>query len=520
MSKKNNNLKYAGLGGIVVFTVIVFVLFSGNLGEGLLTGNVAQLSIVSGQGKFSCDAWNEIATVTNGVTRIVESNNQDFNAMFDSSLLSLTSNVDALVFSLVLQCDDNFIEDSRSTTVSGHIRMKICGSGSPEICYVGVDREFSNLQGVATVGSVFHVVPIKTIQIQSDERVTVWTGSIGRSDIEALGKEGGITFTSRMYPVFDFTFDHPTLGVFTGHQDSFASGDLIYSQYGGVTLTTPPPPDSDGDGIPDDVDSCVGQPETVNGFNDEDGCPDVVPDCPDGVVPNSDGTCPDDEQESDELCDVSPNDIFCTADDDGDGVPNIDDLCPDEFGRGEDGCNVVCSPTFEPVCGTDGITYPSQCFALNNDVDFTIGECEVPSNDMDNDGVIDINDICPATLPNTIVDVVGCALPPTDAIFDNDFDGDGIPDDDDDCPASGGNVDQFGCPIDQGASTIIGIFEEIFDMPSTTPTSTTPQTTVTGSPSSPTIIDGLSDTIFFMGLLFGIVIVVVAVLLKTGKVKL
>ena len=50
---------------------------------------------------------------------------------------------------------------------------------------------------------------------------------------------------------------------------------------------TPPPPqqspppdpnaDSDGDGIPDARDKCPHDPETVNGFEDEDGCPDVVP---------------------------------------------------------------------------------------------------------------------------------------------------------------------------------------------------------------------------------------------------
>lgn len=35
--------------------------------------------------------------------------------------------------------------------------------------------------------------------------------------------------------------------------------------------------DSDGDGFMDDVDKCVDQPETKNGFEDGDGCPDEVP---------------------------------------------------------------------------------------------------------------------------------------------------------------------------------------------------------------------------------------------------
>ncbi len=35
--------------------------------------------------------------------------------------------------------------------------------------------------------------------------------------------------------------------------------------------------DADGDGIPDDKDKCPKEPETRNGFEDQDGCPDTVP---------------------------------------------------------------------------------------------------------------------------------------------------------------------------------------------------------------------------------------------------
>ena len=37
------------------------------------------------------------------------------------------------------------------------------------------------------------------------------------------------------------------------------------------------PPDTDGDDIPDEEDKCPNEPETRNGFDDDDGCPDVVP---------------------------------------------------------------------------------------------------------------------------------------------------------------------------------------------------------------------------------------------------
>lgn len=36
------------------------------------------------------------------------------------------------------------------------------------------------------------------------------------------------------------------------------------------------PNDYDGDGITDSTDTCPTRPETENGFQDEDGCPDVV----------------------------------------------------------------------------------------------------------------------------------------------------------------------------------------------------------------------------------------------------
>ena len=42
--------------------------------------------------------------------------------------------------------------------------------------------------------------------------------------------------------------------------------------------------DTDGDGIPDPIDECEGEPETPNGFEDEDGCPDLAPQSPGRLV--------------------------------------------------------------------------------------------------------------------------------------------------------------------------------------------------------------------------------------------
>ncbi len=44
-----------------------------------------------------------------------------------------------------------------------------------------------------------------------------------------------------------------------------------------VELSLEVPVDGDGDGIPDERDQCLTEPETRNGFEDEDGCPDEIP---------------------------------------------------------------------------------------------------------------------------------------------------------------------------------------------------------------------------------------------------
>lgn len=46
----------------------------------------------------------------------------------------------------------------------------------------------------------------------------------------------------------------------------------------GVAPDGCPPPDTDGDGLLDADDACIDQPETRNGFEDGDGCPDALPD--------------------------------------------------------------------------------------------------------------------------------------------------------------------------------------------------------------------------------------------------
>jgi OmpA-OmpF porin, OOP family len=84
--------------------------------------------------------------------------------------------------------------------------------------------------------------------------------------------------------------------------------------------------DRDGDGIPDSVDLCPDVPETMNGIEDEDGCPESDQDG-DGIVGAAD-KCPTDPEDFDGFED---EDGCPDHDNDGDGVADSIDRCPDEM---------------------------------------------------------------------------------------------------------------------------------------------------------------------------------------------
>ena len=104
-----------------------------------------------------------------------------------------------------------------------------------------------------------------------------------------------------------------------------------------IGFTMPEPEvigDADGDGILDDVDQCPNEAEDFDGFQDEDGCPDLDNDG-DGVLDVNDG-CPIDAEDIDGFED---EDGCPDPDNDGDGILDVDDQCPDEPGTLENnGC--------------------------------------------------------------------------------------------------------------------------------------------------------------------------------------
>lgn len=91
----------------------------------------------------------------------------------------------------------------------------------------------------------------------------------------------------------------------------------------------PPPddPDTDKDGLVDSIDSCVLEPEDMDGYLDEDGCPEIDNDL-DGVLDPTD-KCPTDAEDPDGYED---SDGCPELDNDQDGVADLKDQCPNEVG--------------------------------------------------------------------------------------------------------------------------------------------------------------------------------------------
>ncbi|MDP4150157.1 MAG: DUF5723 family protein [Bacteroidota bacterium] len=157
-------------------------------------------------------------------------------------------------------------------------------------------------------------------------------------------------------------------------------------------------PDTDKDGVYDDVDKCP----TVAGLVRYQGCP----------IPDTDGDGINDEEDS---CKTTPGVLRyhgCPIPDtDGDGVNDEEDSCK----------TVAGLPKFHGCPDTDG------------------------------DGIPDKDDKCPTVAG--VEKYHGCPIPDTD--------GDGIPDDQDLCPNDPGPASTKGCPVEKVVVQITAEFKNI-----------------------------------------------------------
>ena len=186
--------------------------------------------------------------------------------------------------------------------------------------------------------------------------------------------------------------------------------------------------DRDGDGILDAQDQCPDEAEDFDKYEDVNGCPD--PDNDSDTVLDINDQCP-----------LEPGDPLnqgCPLPDrDGDGIPDESDLCPDQpedFDGNEDGDG--CPEEENLDVDEDGILNDvDQCPEDPEDKDNFEDEDGCPEPDNDQDGVLDIRDICP-DIPGPIANQ-GCPV--------SDRDGDSIQDDIDQCPDVPGSPPS-GCP--------------------------------------------------------------------------
>lgn len=200
--------------------------------------------------------------------------------------------------------------------------------------------------------------------------------------------------------------------------------------------------DEDQDGVPDDVDQCRQIPEDRDGFEDDDGCPEIDDD-DDGIVDKEDA-CP-------RVAGVESRDPRrngCpVADRDGDGVPDDVDRCPSLRGaRSDDPARNGC-----PLVDSDNDGIPDEadrCPDAPEDRDGFEDEDGCPDPDNDRDGVLDTVDMCPLVPGVTKANAKRNGCPKVDVDNDtfDDEDGDACPDkpetwngvsDDDGCPDEG-----------------------------------------------------------------------------------
>jgi outer membrane protein OmpA-like peptidoglycan-associated protein len=118
-----------------------------------------------------------------------------------------------------------------------------------------------------------------------------------------------------------------------------------------------PDTDNDGDGIADADDECPDEAEDMNGWKDEDGCPDADEDEDGDGIASGNDECPDKKEDKDGYQD---DDGCPDTDNDGDDIADADDDCPDEQGI-----------ELNNGCPSDRITISGSKITMDSTVEFT-----------------------------------------------------------------------------------------------------------------------------------------------------
>ena len=176
-------------------------------------------------------------------------------------------------------------------------------------------------------------------------------GTVSLAGTLAVNTSGFAPDTGQQFKVIDAPAPpaSPTVsGTFATVQPTGGRTYTVAYNPTDVTLTAlaPPPPDTDGDGVPDASDNCPNEagPASNNGCpvvtpppdTDGDGVVDASDNCPNEAGPASNGGCP--------LASNPP-------DTDGDGVVDASDNCPAQAGPASNGgCPVGSNPVDDGAC--------------------------------------------------------------------------------------------------------------------------------------------------------------------------
>jgi len=193
------------------------------------------------------------------------------------------------------------------------------------------------------------------------------------------------------YLVSDFVSLNISAGAhisLTDYLDDIAtskSNDFYLTVLAGISFSPFIDVDNDGDGINNSIDACPDAPEDIDGFEDEDGCPDEDNDN-DGIL-DADDFCINEPEDYDGFEDI---DGCPDLDNDKDGIPDIADLC-------------AANP--EDI---DGFEDEDGCPDLDNDNDGIPDEFDDCPNIAENINGIDDRDGCPDSAASSL---------PTELIF-------------------------------------------------------------------------------------------------------
>ncbi|MBN2530998.1 MAG: OmpA family protein [Deltaproteobacteria bacterium] len=229
------------------------------------------------------------------------------------------------------------------------------------------------------VGGLFRILPEKLsaiAELTASAKAKDPFSAMAETPIEA---RGGVRWFAKKWLHFNLGagmgltagYGIPDYRIFAGAKAAMPEEKPV------CTAAQPPieeaPADTDNDSILDDVDQCPNEPEDIDAFEDDDGCPDDDNDG-DGI-PDDKDKCPAKAEDHDGFED----DDGCPDDDnDGDGIPDNKDECAlevedvDGF-EDTDGCP-------DPDNDGDGIA---------DNVDKCPNEAEVVNGEKDDDGCPD-----------------------------------------------------------------------------------------------------------------------------------